>query len=418
VRRVRAARRMQQLHSATRRSRAESTGGQTILPHAAPSKARAIARRAMISGRRVLAALIGLAIGGCAAPPGAPPHEKQDQVVVHLLRLLPPTLADRAGWAADIYAAFATQGLTPSTGNLCAVLAITEQESGFRADPAVPGLGEIAWREIDQRAERAGVSKFAVRAALQLASSDGRSYSDRIDAARTERELSEIYEDMIARVPMGPLLFARHNPVKTGGPMQVSIAFAESYAAARPYPYPSSGSIRREVFTRRGGMYFGIAHLLGYDAPYADPVFRFADFNAGRYASRNAAFQRAVSTLSKTRLDLDGDLLAPGSEPGTPGETERATITLSPRLGISASAIRRDLELGDRAEFGRTTLYERVFDLADRTGADRAPRGVIPNITLKSPKISRKLTTEWFARRVEERYRRCLSKAPETAAAG
>jgi hypothetical protein len=35
----------------------------------------------------------------------------------------------------------------------------------------------------------------------------------------------------------------------------------------------------------------------------------------------------------------------------------------------------------------------------------------MPQIDLKSPKISRKLTTEWFARRVEGRYRICLKRA-------
>ena len=54
------------------------------------------------------------------------------------------------------------------------MLAVTEQESSFRADPSVPGLPAIAWREIDSRAERIGVPKFVVRAALQLSSPDGR----------------------------------------------------------------------------------------------------------------------------------------------------------------------------------------------------------------------------------------------------
>lgn len=45
----------------------------------------------------------------------------------------------------------------------------------------------------------------------------------------------------------------------------------------------------------------------------------------------------------------------------------------------------------------------------------RVPRAVVPTITLKSPKFTRKLTSEWFARRVDERYRRCLAKASESS---
>ena len=67
---------------------------------------------------------------------------------------------------------------------------------------------------------------------------------------------------------MGKTLFGNMNPVRTGGPMQVSIAFAE--ANTDGYPYPIKESIRHEVFSRRGGIWFGTRHLLNYPAQYPD----------------------------------------------------------------------------------------------------------------------------------------------------
>lgn len=70
------------------------------------------------------------------------------------------------------------------------------------------------------------------------------------------------------------------------------------------------------------------------------------------------------------------------------------------------------LEQGDRFEFERTDLHERVFALAERIERRALPRAVMPDIDLHSPKFIRKLTTQWFATRVEQRYRRrCVAKA-------
>ena len=359
-------------------------------------------------------------LAGCATSDGDTGRPALNAVEARalMLRLLPSNVADRAGWATDIYAAFATQDIVLTPENLCAVLAVTEQESTFRADPPVPGLSAIAWQQIDKEAERVGIPKFAVHSALRLPSSNGKSYSERIDAATTERQLSEIFEDFIDMVPLGKKFLASRNPVRTGGPMQVSIGFAETYASTRRYPYAIEHSIRHEVFTRRGGMYFGIAHLLGYEAPYAQPLYRFADFNAGRYASRNAAFQNALSIASGVTLVLDGDLLPPGPASATPkGNTELAALALAKKLNITEAQIRRDLEQGTESGFERTLLYQRVFARADQDSRRQVPRAVLPNITLKSPKITRTLTTAWFAQRVDERYRRCLARANANAAA-
>ena len=354
----------------------------------------------------MLAGCAGVGSQGDPAPPS--PAEVRAQIA----SLVPANVPDRAGWAVDIHAAFIALKIPPTLPNLCAVLAVTEQESGYRADPAVPNLPKIAWAEIERRAGRLHVPKFALRAALGLVSPDGRTYVERIDAVRTEKELSDIFEDFVDMVPLGRRLFAGFNPVRTGGPMQVGIAFAERYAHERGYPYRVAGSIRNEVFTRRGGMYFGIAHLLDYPAAYDRHLYRFADFNAGRYASRNAAFQHAVSVVSGTSLALDGDLVRHGDAgDAAPGSTELAVRSLGQRLGMSDAAIRQALEQGEGPEFERSVLYRRVFELAEQRERRPLPRAVVPRIALAGPKITRKLTTEWFANRVEDRQRRCLARA-------
>ncbi|MCC7458502.1 MAG: DUF1615 domain-containing protein [Nitrospira sp.] len=343
--------------------------------------------------------------GRIEEPAGLGPTEARAAI----LRVLPASTTDRTGWATDIHAALSALELPSTPQNLCAVLAVTEQESSFQADPVVPGLPAIAWKEIDRRAESAGVPKFALRAALGLTSPDGRSYAQRIDAVKTERQLSEIFDDFVGMVPLGKTFLASRNPVRTGGPMQVSIAFAEAQVRSRDYPYPMAGSVRREVFTRRGGLYFGTAHLLAYDAPYDQLLYRYADFNAGRYASRNAAFQHAVAVASGLPVTPDGDLL-PHAAGAPRGETERAALTLAARLAMSETDIHRDLSRGDEARFSDSTLYERVFAYAERLDRRALPRAAMPKIDLKSPKFTRRLTTEWFANRVDERHRRCMAR--------
>ena len=344
---------------------------------------------------------------GCAGDAPRQPQRTPESIQSDIQALIPARVAQRAAWAVDLQLVFAGLKLDPSTENVCAVLAITEQESTFNPDPPVPNLAKVARDEMLRRADDLGVPELAVNLALKLRSPDGRSYDDRLQAVKTERELSLMYEQFIDEVPLGQRLFANWNPVRTGGPMQVSIAFAEAHVRARPYPFPAQDSIRHEVFTRRGGLYFGTAHLLGYatSAYGTAMIYRFADFNAGRYASRNAAFQQALAVASGRPLDLDGDLVVSASTP--PGQTEMAARSLGAALGMDDRTIRRELERSDSEDFDRSPLQAKVFALAEARSGQAQARAVLPRIVLKSPKITRRLTTEWFARRVDERYRRC-----------
>jgi hypothetical protein len=272
----------------------------------------------------------------------------------------------------------------------------------------VPNIGKVAHEEILRRAAAHHVPAFVVDTALKLKSPNGVAYRDRIAKARTEKDLSDTFEDFIGSVPLGRTLFGSLNPVHTAGPMQVSIAFAQAHEDG--YPYPMSGSVRDEVFSRRGGVWFGTRHLLGYPTHYDAPIYRFADFNAGWYASRNAAFQAALSKVSGIPLALDGDLLVPDADLDSPGTTERAVRSLGNRLGLDDRAIRQALEKGETLDFERTEVYRQVFALAERTAGRALPRAALPGIKLESPKITRNLTTAWFADRVDGRWRRCMAK--------
>jgi hypothetical protein len=346
---------------------------------------------------------LGALLAGCASERANGPGITEADAHTIIEHALPATVSDKPGWTEDIYAAFYAQQIEPTKENVCAVVAVITQESNFQVNPAVPGMSQIAWKEIRERASHSMVPWMLVRGALDLRSPTGRTYSDRIDHARTEKDLSDIYEDIIDSVPLGHTLFENHNPIRTRGPMQVNVSFLKQTPATHSYPYQAKGDLADELFTRRGSVYFGVAHLLGYRAPYPRYLYRFADYNAGQYASRNAAFQSALATASGTHVTPDGALL---------GETEAAARALREKLNVSDDDIHSALEKSKSADFERTTLYERVFELVTHGRKQPAPQAVVPKIKLQGPKLSRTLTTDWYAHRVDGRFQQCLKKSP------
>lgn len=338
-------------------------------------------------------------------PPPPPPKPLTPGELVG--SLLPAGLPDRGGWAADIVAAFEALNIVPNKGNVCAVLAEIEQESSFQSEPVVFGLSKIVRQELEARRQRYGIPQWLMDKSLAKRSPNGKTYNERIDALRTENDVNDLYEDMISEIPLGKRFLADYNPVHTGGPMQVSMSFADSYAATRRYPFAHNGSLRDALFTRKGGLYFGVAYLLDYPANYDSMSLRFADYNAGRYSSRNAAFQNAVSSLSGIPLQPDGDLLnyQDGEAVEDPSQTMQALLAIAPRLNLDKATIFRNLLLEKSPAFEQSQLYVRVYALAPSM-----PRAAVPDIVVRSPKFSRRLTTPSYVKRVEERYRSCLKK--------
>lgn len=326
--------------------------------------------------------------------------------------LLPGGVHDPKGWTRDIMTAFTALQIPATKENLCAAMAVIAQESSFQAEPVVAGLPRIIQAELEKRRDQFHVPNAVMEAALAVKSPNGQTYRERIQKLRTENDLNRLYDDMISELPLGKTLLGNRNPVKTGGPMQVSLAFAEQKFKAAPYPYSDPRSLREEVFSRRGGLYFGIAYLLDYQAAYDHMLYRFADYNAGHYASRNAGLQRAIGSLSGQSLSLDGDLLRyEGERPSrTASETLNAVLSIKDLLGLSEEAIREDLAREKTPELEGTLTWQRIAELSKARGKT-PPRPQLPEIKLISPKITSGLTTAGFARKVESRFGQCLSRS-------
>lgn len=354
-----------------------------------------------------LTLLAGLVLSACTSQqaPTLKKGEKPVDVASVVRQKMPASVKNREAWASALAKTFESQKLAPTQENICSVLAVAQQESNYQADPAVPGLNKIAWQEIDRRAERMHIPVFLVHTALKITSPNGKSYSERLDSVKTEKQLSAIFDDFISMVPMGQTLFGSLNPVHTGGPMQVSIAFAQAHTNG--YPWKMDGTVRQEVFTLRGGVWFGTYHLLNYPANYSASIYRFADFNAGWYASRNAAFQYAVSKATGVKLALDGDLIRYDSD--EPGKTELAVRKLAGKLSMSDDEIHRQLKKGDSLAFEETALYNGVYKIAQQKTGKTLVKEMLPGIQLESPKITRNLTTAWFAKRVDDRRAKCMA---------
>ncbi len=150
-----------------------------------------------------LTLLAGIVLTACSSKPELKKGEKAIDVAAVVRQKMPASVKDREAWAQAIAKTFASQKLAPTEENVCSVLAVAQQESNYQADPAVPGLNKIAWQEIDRRAEKMHIPVFLVHTALKIKSPNGKSYSERLDSVKTEKQLSAIFDDFIGMVPMG-----------------------------------------------------------------------------------------------------------------------------------------------------------------------------------------------------------------------
>ena len=76
---------------------------------------------------------------------------------------------------------------------------------------------------------------------------------------------------------------------------------------------------------------------------------------------------------------------------------------------MSNDEIHRQLKKGDSLAFEETELYKGVYKIAQQKTGKTLVKEMLPGIQLESPKITRNLTTAWFAKRVDDRRAKCMA---------
>jgi hypothetical protein len=351
-------------------------------------------------------------------------------------KLIPARVSDRPSWAKDIYDITDQLGIPQTKENICTIVAVVDQESNFVADPQVPGLGEKAVREVQDRLEEKFKDKLGdsiggtvagyFQDVLKNQPSPEDNYLSQMRRVKTERQLDELYREIFdymskhyhvsaltgaARL-VGQDIGEKLNPITTLGSMQVHIGYAKGHKRQGG----NIAALRTDMYSQYGGLYYGIHRLMMYPADYDKPLYRFADYNSGRYSSRNAAFQSMLNDLTTAELTLDGDLLLynkDGSPRATKSESERelTNVFATHNILVTPRQIRSDLKKEKDQDFEKTATYRAVTKLyREKTGKD-AFYAIMPQVVISGPKLSRDYNTNWFATRVNGRYQTCMQRA-------
>lgn len=395
---------------------------ESAAPH--PSGTR---RRLWLAALLAACALTACRRSAGPVEPSVPPPPRL--TVEQVAKLLPSKVTDREGWARDVLAALEVEELAPSPPAVCSVLAVIEQESGFQADPAVPDLPKLVRTRLEAHADKLGpLGRKALASVLEgKAPGQKRTFDERLRTVRTEHDLDRLFRDILAyyedKYPktyaladLASSLFASGkledlNPITTAGSMQVSVRYAVEKEGDDADPI----EVRERLYTRAGGVRYGTARLLGFEAAYPEPLYRFADYNAGLYASRNAAVQSQVSRLTGLALTPDGDLQLYDKQ-GEPldedSQSLKALLVFRKRFApeVSERQVRRDVRQEKERDFEDTDTYRAVKRVYARETGESPAYAQLPQVTLKSPKLKTERTTAWFARSVQGRFEKCQAR--------
>ncbi len=378
--------------------------------------------------RKLLFIGIFFLLSGCQEPAVRAPELTAEEIA----SLIPNRInkSDKQQWAQDMATIMSELDIYADPKTVCSVIAVIDQESNFVADPPVANLGKTSLKALDDKLEEKLGKTMAgyFRKMLDEKPTKDNSFAKQIKQVKTERQLDELFREMFAyfgdRYKVGTInktakllnsgIDEKLNPITTLGSMQVHIDYAKNNRRRSM----NDDDLRDDLYSRYGGMYYGIHRLLKYDTQYPKPLYRFADYNSGVYSSRNAAFQTWVQTLGGQSLALDGDLLVydDGTARLTKSQSETAIIDFvnRERANIPALArltptqIRQDLKKEKLAKFEESLTYITLRTLYEEKTGKKAAYAVMPQVVIDSPKLKKDYNTNWYATSVDKRYQTCL----------
>lgn len=352
-------------------------------------------------------------------------------------RLIPIGVKERMSWATDIHRIMNELNIDQSKENVCSVIAIIDQESSFNANPSVPDLGNKALLTFQTEVPQKFIRQFGstlgpavvryLDFVLKNEPSHDNSFLMQIKKVKTEQDLDLIYRQIFTYIAkqfyvdslanmatkvMGKDLSEENNPITTIGSMQVSV----KYASTHQRDHMSMYELRDYLYTREGGLYYGIHRLMSYPAEYDKKIYRFADYNSGVYSSRNAAFQQQIAELLKIDIRFDGDLLSydrDGQVQAIAGETETALNQLFAIYDkkMTADKIRTDLSKEKEAEFEQTATYQKVKSIYKQQLSKMPVYAVMPQVVISGPKLKKDHNTNWYASNVNRRFEACMRRS-------
>ena len=149
-------------------------------------------------------------------------------------------------------------------------------------------------------------------------------------------------------------------------------------------------AVRDELYTRRGGMYYGVKQLLGYDSGYNQKIFRFADYQCRPLFQPQCRLSDIHQHTDETEAGADGDLLLydkNGQALSTLSNTEKALRSLNGHeaLGLSEAKSGTICTQEKTADFGTTQTYIAVKNAYFGNSPSPRPMPNCPALTSPAP---------------------------------